>query len=375
MVVIDAEKHKLDYKRSEFDNNIAALHKKYQGKSTGGASTVISKAKGEATVDKRQGSARINTKYTKSGELNPYYDPSKPEGSLVYKPADDLYYPVRSYNKQTGEVTIKLNTPRQKVTYNVNDKEARDFYEPIKKVDPKTGEVSFTNKTGEYTYKLAKRTQKSTKMAEVDDAFDLVSEAKHPMEIVYAEYANSMKSLANQARLEMMRTGKIEYSKTAKATYENEVNSLMAKLNDAEKNKPRERLANIKATAEVKAKQTNDPNMSNEDVRKASQRALTKYRSEVGSIARRDRSIIITDREWEAIQAGAITETKLLRILNNSDADTLRAKAMPRNATKVTPAKINRIKSLSKSNYSLAEISKKLGLSTATIAQYIKGEQ
>ena len=41
MVVIDAEKHSLDYKQSEIDNNIAALHKKYQGKSTGGAATIL----------------------------------------------------------------------------------------------------------------------------------------------------------------------------------------------------------------------------------------------------------------------------------------------------------------------------------------------
>ena len=54
MVVIDAEKHHLDYKQSEKDNNIAALKVEYQGKSTGGASTIISRAKGEVKVDKRQ---------------------------------------------------------------------------------------------------------------------------------------------------------------------------------------------------------------------------------------------------------------------------------------------------------------------------------
>ena len=46
-----------------------------------------------------------------------------------------------------------------------------------------------------------------------------------------------------------------------------------------------------------------------------SQQALSKYREEVGSVARRDRSIKITDREWEAIQAGAISENKLIKIL------------------------------------------------------------
>ena len=43
MVVIDAGKHKLDFKQSELDNNIAALRKKYQGSRTGGAGTYITR--------------------------------------------------------------------------------------------------------------------------------------------------------------------------------------------------------------------------------------------------------------------------------------------------------------------------------------------
>ena len=78
MVVIDAEKHHLNYKQSEIDNNIAALHQKYQGKKTGGASTILSRAKGEEAVNKRQGSPRINMKGKE------WYDPSKPEGALIY---------------------------------------------------------------------------------------------------------------------------------------------------------------------------------------------------------------------------------------------------------------------------------------------------
>lgn len=75
MVVIDAEKHKLDYKQSEIDNNISALKKEYQN--GGGASTLISRSKGETPVLKRQGSPIVNTK-TKNGKPNPDYDSSKP---------------------------------------------------------------------------------------------------------------------------------------------------------------------------------------------------------------------------------------------------------------------------------------------------------
>ena len=60
---------------------------------------VHSKSKGEFRVPKRQGQPRINQK----GKS--WYDPSKPEGSLIYMTAPDskLYYPVGKYDKSTNE--------------------------------------------------------------------------------------------------------------------------------------------------------------------------------------------------------------------------------------------------------------------------------
>lgn len=321
MVVIDAEKHKLDYKQSEVDNNIGALHKKYQGKTKGGAATILSRSKGEKSVLKRQGTPKINMK----GEE--WYDPSKPEGSLIYKTADDVNYTVKKVNKRTGVVT----------------------------------EIT------------KQRTQKSTKMGETDDAMTLVSESRHPKEIAYANYANSMKALANQARKEMMSTGKIEYSRAAKTTYKAEVDSLMGKLNTALLNTTRERAAQRMANAEVRAKKQLDPDMKTSDVKKASQQALTKYRNEVSSVSRRDRSIDITDKEWEAIQAGAISEHKLKQILDNADIDGLRQRATPRATTTLSTAKINRIKAMNNSNYSTTQIAKALGVSPSTVSKYLKG--
>lgn len=54
MVVIDAEKHQLNWKQSEIDNGIKELKKKYQGRENAGASTLISKAKGMKNVDERK---------------------------------------------------------------------------------------------------------------------------------------------------------------------------------------------------------------------------------------------------------------------------------------------------------------------------------
>lgn len=318
MVVIDAEKHKLNYKQSEQDNNIASLKKEYQG--GGGASTLISRSKGETQVLKRQGSPTVNIKG------RPLYDPSRPEGVLLYKVADDVSYKVTKTNKRTGEVST--------VTRN--------------------------------------RHQKVSRMSNTDDAYTLVSTANTHMERLYADYANNMKSMANQARVNAATVGKIAYSKTAKAYYKPEVDSLMDKLNQAELNRPRERQAQLRANAEVNAKTKINPNLKKTDVKKASQQALTKARSNVGSVSRKDRAIKLTDREWDAIQAGAISENYLKKILNNADVDELRQRATPRTTTTLSDARVNRIKAMSNSNYSLSQIAEAVGVSTATVANYIK---
>lgn len=373
MVVIDAEKHKLDYKQSELDNNIAALKKDYQRRVDpdgtvhyGGASTILSRSKGEATVLKRQGSSKINV------EGKPWYDPNKPEGAKLHNVADDLYYVDRKKDKKTGLVTVRT-ADGKKITYDPSDEAARNKYAAVKRVDKDTGEVSFTNKAGDITYRRLERTQKSTRMAETDDAYSLVSNDRWEMELVYADYANSMKALANRARKEITTTGKIAYSKTAKATYQKEVDSLMAKLNTALLNAPRERMAQLKTSAEVDAKKLSNQELKKSDIKKMSQQALSKYRNEVGSVSRRDRSIKITDREWEAIQAGAISESKLKSILANTDVDNLRERAMPRTGNALSKAQVNKIKSMSASNYDLAAIADALNVSTSTVSKYLKG--
>lgn len=373
MVVIDAGKHKLDYKQSEIDNNIAALKRDYQKHVDengnihyGGASTILSKSKGEKSVLKRQGTPKVNLKGKE------WYDPTKPEGALIYKTADDAYYVDRKYDKTTGMVTIRTESGK-KVVYNASDKAARDRFEPVKRIDPDTGELTYTSKDGSVTYRMKPKMQKSTRMAETTDAFTLVSEADHPMERAYAEYANSMKDLANKARVEMMGTGKIAYSSSANKTYATEVKSLMTKLNEALLNSPREREAQRRANAAVAAKKLADPNMKAADIKKASQQALTAARSSVGSVSRRNRNIDITPREWEAIQAGAISENQLWKILNNTDTDKLRQYATPRATSTLSTAQINKIKAYSASNYTLAEIASKLGVSTSTVSKYLKG--
>ena len=374
MVVIDAHKHKLNYKQSEVDNNIAALHKKYQGKTQGGAATILSRAKGQQTVEKRRGTPTINMKLDKNGKPNKDYDPSKPEGALIYKTAydADLYKPKRSINKKTGIVTLTTDTG-EKIKYDPSDTEARNKYAPVKHINKETKEVKYTDRSGKITYAVEKRTQKSTKMAEADDAYKLVSDARHPMEVIYADHANSMKGLANRARKTLMTTGNLKYDPAAKKTYQKEVDDLMQQLNKAEMNRTLERAAQRKANVEVNAKKQTgvlDKN-DKEAIKKASNQAIAKYRQDVGTTKRDERSIKISDKAWEAIQAGAITENKLNKILDNTDIDRVRELATPRKNKTVSAAQISRIKNMSNSNYTIEQIAKKMGLSTSAVSKYL----
>lgn len=302
MVVIDAEKHKLNYKQSEIDNDIATLKNRYQGTTDAdgryhtGASTLLSRAKSEVQVVKRKGS--------------PIIDPN------------------------TGEQTWK-----------------EDYQE-------------YTDAKG----KVKVRTQKSTKMFETKDANTLSSGTLQ--EEAYANYANKMKSLANQARKEMVNTPRLAYSPKAKETYINEFKSLNAKLNVALKNAPKERQAQVLANSIVKAKKQDNPDMTKGEIKKASQQALNNARIQVG--AKRE-LIKITDEEWDAIQAGAISDNKLQQIIKYADMDVLRQKATPRSTTGLTASKQNKIDAMLASGYTTSEIAEAIGMSIGTITNYMKG--
>lgn len=314
MVVIDAKKHDLDYKRSESDNGIAELKRIYQGQydENGqyheGSATLITRAKSQQSVPKRQGSGVI--------------DPET--GKKTYKTADDLYYETSRVDKKTGEVVTK-----QKM-----------------------------------------RTQQSTKMAETDDAYTLVSYRRTKAELAYAEYANKLKSLANEARKEMKATGTLKYSPEAKKAYEPEVTRLQSALALANSNKPRERQAQVLANARIKEKIEADPDLANDKkmLKKVSQQAIVAARQQVGA---KRHPITISDKEWEAIQAGAISDNVLSQILDSADIDNLRQRATPRANNELSNGKIALIKARAASGYTNAQIAESLGISASTVSKYL----
>lgn len=309
MVVIDAVKHKLDYTQSRIDNGIDELRDKYQG--GGGASTLISMAKSQARV------------------------------------------PVRK----------EITNPARMTADQLKD------YEAGKKVYDETGEsytkTTVNKKTGVVTTKEVVRTQTVPRMSVTDDARTLSSGT--PMEEAYADYANGMKALANAARKEYIATPSTHYSPTAKKQYAEEVSSLNAKLNSALLNAPKERQAQLIANSRVEAKKKANPELKDDKdhLRKIKGQELQIARAQVGAQKQR---ITPTEKEWEAIQAGAISSNKLQQILANSDKKTLRSFAMPKARKSLSNAQINLAKSMENSGYTLADIADRLGVSTSTVS-------
>lgn len=303
MVVIDAAKHKLDYRQSEKDNGIAELRKRYQGytdedgKERGGASTLLSRRKQTVDVPERQGSGVI--------------DPQT--GKVVYKESGRTY------------------------------------------VDPKTG-------------KTVLATTKVSRIEALDDVRKLSSGTLQ--EEAYAEHANRMKALANQARLEYKATPTLKRSASAAKAFEPEVTRLMAALRVAQLNAPREREAQRIANARVKAK-VQDNNITDKDeISKIRRAAINDARVSTGASGKRTR-ITISDGEWTAIQAGAISDTTLSEILRYAEPKTVRERATPRATTQLSEARINRIKALANSGHTNSEIAEALGISTSAVSKYL----
>lgn len=304
MVVIDAEKHSLDYRRSAIDNGISALMKRYQNGPQGGASTLISKAK------------------------------SPTKGLLERKP--------RSAAKGGP-------------------------------IDPKTGRKVFED-TGrswpDANGNIHYRYKESTKLAETHDAHTLSSGTV--IEKIYADHSNRLKALANQARKELYHTKPRPYSPSAKQAYRSEVETLNAKLALALRNAPLERQAQVFAHATLRLKIQANPNLrlkeNKDELKRVKSQALAAARHRTGADKHK---FEITDREWLAIEAAAITAHKLDQILTYADLDRVKELATPRVKITMTSAKTAQAKGLHDRGYTWAQIADRLGVSVSTIKDAI----
>ena len=198
MVIIDAHKHKLNYKQSEIDNGIPSLKKKYQRSSRGGASTLLSQVSAPERV-----AERVARKAKDGGPID------KSTGKKVYVETGGTHY---------KKVTKKNGTTEWVKEKNIQEVKRGSLYDDLNKLS-----------------------------------------SGSDVERAYADYGNGLKSLANRARKEMVNTALPQRSPSARKTYATEVESLTQKLNRARQNAPRERQAQILANSTVRRKVAQNP--------------------------------------------------------------------------------------------------------------------
>ncbi len=309
MVIIDSEKDDgLNYRQSYIDNGIKGLKDKYQrAYDAEGASTLISRAKSRKDVPERE-----LRKASRGGPIDPA------TGKLVYEP--------------TGRTRVRF------------DKETGTF---VKTDQP--------------------RMQRSTKLAETDDAFTLSSGTR--IEAIYAVHSNQLKALADRARFESIRTPRLQKSKTAPKVYATQVKELDAALALAKENAPRERQAQLIAGVEVKAKRDANPTLEKKEIKKIESAALTKARARTGA---KKEQIKITQAQWDAIQAGAISDSKLTEILRHADMDIVNELATPKDRPLMTSTMTSRAKRMLDQGFTREEVASALGVSKTTLDEATK---
>ena len=272
MVVIDAEKHNLDIRKSYIDNGIAALKEKYQ--QGGGAGTIISRAKSPERINTRR-----LARQSEGGPIDP-------------KTGEKRYIETEEYYNKPLTKTVKGET------------------------------VPVLDENGKQKWVQERRTITSTKMAEAKDARELISGPDHigtEVERTYANYANELKALANKARKATLAIEDQPYSEATALKYKPEVDRLKDGLKTALMNKPAERKATALANIILKKKMQDDPSIKEdkEKKKKYANQAISGARLMVGA---KKQTIKISPREWEAIQAGAIRKSVLKEILDNTHA-------------------------------------------------------
>lgn len=346
MVVIDAEKHNLDWQAAYKIYGIKKLEHDYTAHVGangdilyGGGSTLISMRKKTVSVPEEKMYGKID----------------KETGELI--------------KAQTGRTFDRYKKLGRRINLDLSDEELAskvvvDGVEYPKYRINKRGYVSKFVKAN-----VPAMTKKPLVL--VEDAHNIGRGTK--MEGIYADHIEALKTLANKARLESVRINATGVSNPrAKEQYAAEYDSLMAKLDAAQRRRPYERQAQRLANAQYQEKLNAHPEYEDdEDMQeKLKKQCLMEAKARVG-LPQGKKKFPITEREWEAIQAGVLSAEKLKLIYDFGDPDDFRALAMPKNGPNVTKATIAKIKARASMGYSFEEIAKQLGISTSTVKEYL----
>lgn len=314
MVVIDAQKHQLDYKRSAIVNGIEELYIKYHGGANRGANTIVSRATSTTRVPEDREAKGLYE--VPDDKKNDWY-----QGKHVYIPTNQNHY-----NPKTG------------------------------KLEPNLMEVN--------------------KMSRVDDANKLrgIDDPNNPgflVEEAYADFANKMKTLANDCR-SMARTAP-DYQKRPDmaAKYDNECKIIRSKVADRKLKSPIERRAQILAEADLKLKIQNDPSITSdsEKYKKESIRSLQRMRSQ---LAIPDVDIHLSDKEWEAVFNGALDKSIFDYLMRHCDPIELSSHAFEKLDKVVSDERTLMVRQMDKLGYTRSQIGEHTGLSPKIIRDILE---
>lgn len=311
MVVIDAEKHNLDYRRSAQDNGIPALMKRYQKSSRGGASTLISRATSPKKIPERK-----ERSAAKGGPIDPR------TGKKVYE-----------------------NTGRSRTWTDANGK---------------------THVVENKTY--------VDKLADTDDAYTLSSGTlieKHYAD--HSNKLKSLGNQARKELVRIKPRPYSPSAKEAYRSDVETLNSKLAlSLKNAPLERQAQVIAN--ATVRLKIQNNPDlkEKENKAELKRVKSQALAAARVRTGA---NKHKFEIADSEWAAIQAGAVTAHKLDQILTYADLDRIKELATPRVSVTMTPSNTSKAKSLHARGYTWAEVAEALGVSITTIKEAIGGDE
>jgi hypothetical protein len=269
--------------------------------------------------------------------------------------------------------------------------------------DPETGEKIFKEEPRTFIGRNGKEREikkQSTKMYERGNAFELLSDGQYPIEIVYGNFANEMKRLANLARKEAMACPKLVANPSAKKAFAAQLKSLDEKLDLAVSNQPRERMAQLYTFCKFLEKINenkfyisqlieeinNDDSLTERQKKKKRKECIKENSLEkeekdkiiqqylIASRLRFDaraRLITYTPEEWLAVNSGAVSQTKFERFYRYSDKDELKKLATPKEEEIPSANKVEYILRLNAENFPTYEIAERVGLSVGKVTKII----
>ena len=285
------------------------------------------------------------------GELKAKYQ-DHGASSLISKKRSPVYINKR----KEGDIKTDPKTGKKKLMY----------------IDPETGEKLYSD-TGEKKWDGTLKKQEVGLLSVTKDAYTIASNT--PMDQAYADYHNWMKAQGNKARKLSLSVGSYEKDPNAEKAYAPEVASLKAKVVKAQKVSPIERQAQIYAGLVIDEQIKQNPVLKT----KAYKKEQSRLREQAIAGARMrlnkpDRTFDITDKEWEAIEARAVSPTMFKTILKYTDDKAVKKKALPKENSGLASSQVSAIKALLASGYSQSDIAEMYGISTSTVSNVKLGK-